>query len=69
MGRQGVLILDVLVSAEGRAVKVTLARSSGVADLDQAALAAVRNWTFLPGRHAGVPVAAHAIVPVRFHLE
>jgi protein TonB len=69
MGRQGVVILDVIVSADGRAVKVALARSSGAPDLDQAALAAVRSWTFLPGRRAGVPVVAHALVPVRFHLD
>jgi protein TonB len=68
-GRQGMVMLDVLVSAEGRPVKVALARSSGTPELDQAALAAVRQWTFRPGRRAGVPAAAHALVPVRFELE
>ena len=67
--QQGLVVLDVLVSAEGRAVKVALKRSSGVRILDQAAIAAVRAWSFQPGRIAGVPAAAHVDVPVRFRLN
>jgi len=69
LGQEGLVMLDVLVSAEGRAVKVTLERSSGVRTLDQAAISAVRRWSFQPGRVAGVPVAARVEVPIRFRLD
>lgn len=65
---EGVSLLSVEVGANGRPTKVTLKRSSGFDSLDRAALAAVRRWTFEPARSAGVPVASHVEVPVRFDL-
>ncbi len=59
----------MLVSAEGRAMKVTVKRSSGVRILDQAAASAVRGWSFEPERVAGIPAVSHVDVPVRFRLD
>jgi len=67
--QEGVVLLDVLVSAEGRAMKVTVKRSSGVRILDQSAVSAVRAWSFEPGRVGGVPAIGHVDVPVRFRLD
>lgn len=67
--QQGLVILDVLVGANGRAVSVSVRQSSRFRALDQAAVAAVRQWIFQPGRVAGVPVAGHVNVPVRFRIE
>jgi protein TonB len=68
-GWEGVVLLSVSVSAEGRADAVRVSRSSGHEILDRAALEAVRRWRFEPGRRAGLPVAATAEVPIRFRLE
>ncbi|MCE9609118.1 MAG: energy transducer TonB [Chthoniobacter sp.] len=66
--QKGRVLLDVEVSAEGRALSVEIKRSSGVPSLDAAALAAVRRWTFEPARTAGVAVSARVEVPVQFDL-
>jgi len=69
LGQQGIVMLDVFVSADGRALKVSIKRSSGFRILDQAAASAVRGWTFQPGRIAGVPASSRVEVPVRFRLD
>jgi protein TonB len=68
-GWQGKLMLRVEVSAAGAALGVTVATSSGHQVLDDAAVAAVAKWRFVPATRAGEPVAAAAEVPVAFRLE
>lgn len=66
--REGVVLLAVEVGANGRPQAVAVKKSSGVALLDEAAVTAVRRWTFEPARSAGLPVAHTVEVPVRFSL-
>jgi periplasmic protein TonB len=66
---EGVVLLDVDVTADGRAAAVALARSSGFEGLDKAALETVKNWTFEPARTGGLAVASQVVVPVRFSLD
>lgn len=66
MGEQGVVVLLVLVGADGSAQEVKVRHSSGYPRLDQAALAAVKNWRFVPGKRGGVPQAMTVEVPLRF---
>lgn len=66
---QGVVLLRVLVTPGGGAGEVRLEQSSGFERLDEAAIATVRRWRFLPARQAGNPVAAWVIVPVTFALS
>ncbi len=66
---EGLVLLKVLVTAEGRADDVQLQRSSGFARLDEAALKAVRRWEFNPARAGATPVACAVEVPVRFGLN
>jgi periplasmic protein TonB len=66
---EGIVLLNVVVQADGLPAAISLKRSSGHPLLDRAALDAVRRWTFEPGRAAGVPVASLVVVPVRFSLE
>lgn len=68
-GEAGRVLLRVRVTAEGRAESVEIAASSGHARLDDAALAAVRRWRFVPAQQAGAPVAATVTVPILFKLE
>jgi len=68
-GWQGLCMVRVSVTAEGRAASVSLARSSGFGILDQAALAAVRKWKFTPRMVRGTAVACTVEVPVNFSLR
>ncbi|MDR3406119.1 MAG: TonB family protein [Chthoniobacter sp.] len=68
LGQQGRVLLEVQVSADGRAAGVSVKRSSGFPVLDNAAVQGVQRWTFEPARVAGVPVASRAEVPVSFSL-
>jgi protein TonB len=68
-GLQGLAMVRVSVTAEGRAASVSLARSSGHGTLDQAALAAVRKWKFSPRMVRGNAVACTVEVPVNFSLR
>jgi TonB family protein len=68
-GWQGLCMVRVSVTPEGRAASVSLARSSGHGILDQAALAAVRKWKFSPRMVRGNAVACTVEVPVNFSLR
>jgi protein TonB len=66
---QGTTELVVLVTKDGTAHDLRLQNSSGHPVLDQAALAAVRHWKFVPGRQGVDPIAMWVTVPVRFELQ
>jgi protein TonB len=67
-GAEGRVVLRVRVDAGGHAETVDIVRSSGHDLLDEAARRAVAKWRFVPGRLAGLPVAASVDVPVVFRL-
>ena len=67
--QEGVVLLSVRVDAAGRPEAVTIQASSGFSALDEAAVAAVENWEFEPGRLGGEPVASQVEVPIRFELD
>jgi protein TonB len=70
LGMEGVVLLEVLVAADGRASAVRVARSSGFAPLDASAVTTVRErWRFVPARRGGTPVESRVTVPIRFRLE
>jgi protein TonB len=69
MGIQGTVMLKVLVSKEGFALKVQIATSSGSDLLDDAALLAVKSWRFVPARKGDQPVDEWVQVPIAFHLS
>ncbi len=66
---EGLVVLRVRISAEGRPLEIALRRSSGYGVLDRAALRAVRRWTFVAATRGGRPVASWMDVPVRFRLR
>jgi periplasmic protein TonB len=68
-GQRGVVVLLVTINVAGTVDKTSLYTSSGVASLDQAALAAVPHWRFQPGRRHGVPSTYDVRVPVRFSIR
>ena len=66
---QGVVMLRVRVDAAGNVESVEIHKSSGFERLDKAALAAVRQWRFVPARQDDRAVAGVALVPIHFQLE
>ncbi len=69
MGEEGKTVLRVFVSAEGLPERIELSQSAGSPRLDEAALAAVRRWRFVPARQGERAVAAWVFVPLVFKLE
>ncbi|MGV8081547.1 MAG: TonB family protein [Syntrophales bacterium] len=68
-GYEGMVLLSVEVSADGRVDDLMVKRSSGYEVLDRSALEAVRNWTFEPARRMGQPVRMRVDIPVKFVLQ
>ncbi|MGZ3254694.1 MAG: energy transducer TonB [Burkholderiaceae bacterium] len=67
-GQEGTTFLSVRVGINGRALSAHVSRSSGIPELDEAALDAVRGWTFVPAKKGNEPVEGLVEVPVRFHI-
>lgn len=65
----GEVQLAVYVEASGSPSKVTVDTTSGFADLDQAAVAAVQGWHFVPATKDGAAVAGWTKVFLRFQMS
>lgn len=68
-GESGKVLLLVLVTPQGAPERVEIQHSSGFPRLDEAALAAVRKWRFVPARRGEQLVAASVVVPLTFRLD
>lgn len=68
-GWQGTARLRILISPQGQVDDVRVATSSGYAELDQAAVEAVRSWRFSPALQNDRPVAVWVTLPVVFNLK
>ena len=68
-GWEGRVLVRVEVSAEGRPISTSIAKSSGYGVLDQSALRAVKSWRFQPHTVAGISTAGSVEVPVNFALN
>ncbi len=66
---QGKVVVSVYIGVDGTAQKAEVKVSSGYERLDQAALATVKSWRYVPGRRGGVPEAMWFNVPINFVLE
>jgi len=69
LGWEGVVEIEVEVSAEGRWLDGRLLRSSGHGPLDEAALVALRNARYRPASHNGVAEPGMLDALVRFRLK
>lgn len=66
---QGRVLLYVLVDIKGLPQKIELKVSSGFNRLDEAALATVQKWKFVPGKRNGVAEEMWVEVPIEFRLQ
>ena len=68
-GWEGTVLVRVTVEKNGRASKVDVSRSSGHKVLDDAALKAIRRWTFRPARDGNIPIRSVVVIPLKFSLK
>ena len=68
-GYEGTVLVEVLVSRDGRVEELRLSQSSGYSVLDQAAMASMKGWSFEPATINEEKVEMWVKVPVRFHLK
>jgi TonB family protein len=66
---QGSVLVRADVDANGVPGDVAVVRRSGSRELDNAALAAVRQWHFRPAMNNGKAVASAVEVPIDFKLD
>jgi TonB family protein len=67
-GREGRVILRVLIDDQGRSKEVEVNRSSGSEALDRAAAEAIKRWRFHPARHGANSVESWVRIPIEFRL-
>ncbi|HET7291636.1 MAG TPA: energy transducer TonB [Vicinamibacteria bacterium] len=65
---RGIVVLECLVSPQGRVTELKVLRSSNPL-LDEAAVEAVKQWVYTPTLVDGVPVAVIFTVTVQFQLN
>jgi periplasmic protein TonB len=68
-GAQGTTLLKLQVLENGKVGEVQIERSAGHADLDNAAVDAVKRWLFQPARMGTIPVAVWVLLPVKFEIQ
>ncbi len=69
LGETGIVVLRVELSETGHVAVAKVQSSSGYIRLDEAALAAVRNWRCTPPTRNGQAVRAIALQPFNFVLQ
>ena len=67
-GREGTVLLRVLVDDKGRAKSVEINKSSGDDTLDRAAREAIERWRFIPAHYGEKAVESWIRIPVDFRL-
>ncbi len=68
-GYQGEVILRVEVLSNGRVGQIEVKNSSGYELLDRSALAAVKQWKFVPAKKGETPIPLWVNIPVKFQLQ
>ena len=63
----GTVLVQALVGKDGRVKDTKVVRS--IPELDDHAVAAVKQWRFKPAQSKGAPVAVWIAIPVRFTLN
>ena len=66
---QGTVLLRVHVLSTGKPGEIQIQKSSGRDQLDDAALAAVKRWSFAPAKQGNNPVDGWVSVPIDFKLQ
>lgn len=68
-GWEGTVLLRVHVLANGKPSEIQIQKSSGREALDEAALRAVKRWSFVPAKRGDVAQDGWVSVPIDFRLH
>jgi protein TonB len=68
-GEEGLVVLRVRISTDGRPEEIRIDRSSGFRALDSAAVAGLKHWTFVPARRGLRTLESWMDIPIRFRLR
>ena len=68
-GWEGTVLLRVHVLASGKPGEIQIQKSSGRQQLDDAALAAVKRWSFVPAKQGDVAQDGWVSVPIDFKIH
>lgn len=68
-GWEGTVLLRVHVLASGKPGEIQIQKSSGRDQLDDAALAAVKRWSFVPAKQGDVAQEGWVSVPIDFKIK
>jgi len=69
LGYEGLVVILATVGTDGRCQKAEVKESSNYEILDQSALNAIKEWTFIPAKKNGKPIEGQIEIPVRFKLK
>ena len=69
LNEQGRTTVRVLIGADGQPQRAEIGKSSGFSRLDDAALATVMRWRYVPGKRGGVAETMWFNVPINWVLE
>lgn len=67
--QQGLVVLRVLVLADGSPTEISICKSSGFRTLDGAAVAGVKRWSFIPAKKNQQNIESWIDIPVQFRLN
>ncbi|OGC36847.1 hypothetical protein A2311_02900 [candidate division WOR-1 bacterium RIFOXYB2_FULL_48_7] len=65
----GTTILSAYVGTTGQVGQVEVKLSSGSAELDKAAVEAMKGWQFVAATQGGIPLACWYEVPIKFEVK
>ncbi|WP_397450510.1 energy transducer TonB [Pseudomonas sp. NA-150] len=68
-GWEGTVLLRVHVLASGKPGEIDIQKTSGHDQLDEAALAAVKRWSFVPAKQGDVAQDGWVSVPIDFKIK
>lgn len=68
-GIEGVVLLNVLVSEEGKVLSASVLQSDVTPAMEKAAIEAAKQFLFKPAKQRTVPVKARMAIPIRFKLH
>ena len=68
-GEEGVVGIKVYVGADGKALNVTISKSSGYSRLDRAAKQAILRYRFKPATRGGIPISYNYQFNIKFKIS
>lgn len=66
---EGLVLLDVLIVADGTVTDILITSSSGYPRLDRSAVETISEWRFRPATRNERPIAVRRMIPIVFKLR